>query len=391
MPRPTTSVDPATGRRLPTGVECRGDGQYRARKLIKGARQSRTFATVAAARVWLEEVSVDARRGKHRDLRLAKRTTLGEVVARYEKDVLGDKSALRGAKEERTGHLPAIKGDEVCEVKMDLLEAKHIQGFRDRQLETYAPATVVRRLTILQAIIKHARQAYGIEIASNPADGDEVDRPKDADVERDRRLVDDEEARLVAAMLASCNRWDVWLVLWALAQAMRRGETFALRWRDIDERRGVVTVHGRNRTGNKSGKKVEKRPLMPEALKILAQIPRGKPDDPVFPAGSPGAFSKRFERLVAAAELDDLRYHDLRHEATSRLAKRYKNPLDLMRVTGHLTLRMLNRYYNITPEELALFAAKHAARQAARQAARSAGVVMPSLRFSPVPRVPPVV
>jgi integrase len=45
------------------------------------------------------------------------------------------------------------------------------------------------------------------------------------------------------------------------------------------------------------------------------------------------------------AGLEDLTFHDLRHEATSRLAKRYPNPMDLKRVTGHLTLKSLDRYY----------------------------------------------
>ncbi|MCW2236819.1 tyrosine-type recombinase/integrase [Azospirillum canadense] len=374
MPRTTTSVDPATGLRLPTGVECRGDGQYRARKLIDGSRHSQTFATAAAARAWLEEVSVDARRNAFRDLREARRTTLRDVIDRYEREALGANSELLGAQELRTGHLPTIRADPVCDITMARLERHHIAQFRNRMRKAgYAKATIVRRLNILAKIIRYAIQEFGLGITDNPASSANVARPAYADVCRDRRLVGDEEERLIAAMETSCNSWDVWLVRWAIAQAMRRGETFALRWCDIDQERRVVTVHGRSGIRNKNGSVAERRPLMPEAIAILQQIPHGGPNDPVFPAGPRGAFSKRFERLVAAAGIADLTYHDLRHEATSRLAKRYNNKLDLMRVTGHRTLKSLNRYYNVQPEELAWTADRHARRSVARQAARAAG------------------
>ena len=57
--------------------------------------------------------------------------------------------------------------------------------------------------------------------------------------------------------------------------------------------------------------------------------------------------------MVGRAKLQDLTFHDLRHEGTSRLAKRYPNPLDLKRVTGHRDLKSLDRYYKPDLTELA--------------------------------------
>jgi len=56
----------------------------------------------------------------------------------------------------------------------------------------------------------------------------------------------------------------------------------------------------------------------------------------------------RYRRAVMRAGIDDLTFHDLRHIATSRLAKLYPNPLDLKRVTGHKDLKSLDRYYHAT-------------------------------------------
>jgi integrase len=73
----------------------------------------------------------------------------------------------------------------------------------------------------------------------------------------------------------------------------------------------------------------------------------------VFTVGSPNSFKVRIGRMITRAGLEDLTFHDLRHEATSRLAKRYLNPMDLKRVTGHLTLKSLDRYYQPDLSELA--------------------------------------
>jgi len=59
-----------------------------------------------------------------------------------------------------------------------------------------------------------------------------------------------------------------------------------------------------------------------------------------------------YRRVVARAGIEDLTLHDLRHVATSRLAKLYPNPLDLKRVTGHKDIKSLDRYYHTTAQEL---------------------------------------
>jgi integrase len=65
-----------------------------------------------------------------------------------------------------------------------------------------------------------------------------------------------------------------------------------------------------------------------------------------------------FRRATRKAGIEDLTFHDLRLIGTSRLAKIYKNPLDLKRVTGHKDLKSLDRYYHTTAEELVARAAE---------------------------------
>jgi integrase len=75
-------------------------------------------------------------------------------------------------------------------------------------------------------------------------------------------------------------------------------------------------------------------------------------DGRVFPITA-NALKLAFERAVKRAGIEDLHFHDLRHEATSRLAEKLPNVIELAAVTGHKDLRMLKRYYHPRAEDLA--------------------------------------
>lgn len=237
----------------------------------------------------------------------------------------------------------------------------------------------MNRLNLLAAILNHARAEWDVPLRENPASADAVKRPEGADKKRDRRLVPapreavrkaldqgeeppkGEEERLLAQVAKSVCKWDLPLTRWSIASAWRQGESLELRWRDVVLDAKVATVRGRHGIGTKNKehreeKGHEKRPLPPEALAVLRELwgdGKHHGDDLVFDVGPPHAFRVRFGRQVERAGLRDLTFHDLRHEATSRLAKRYPNALDLKPVTGHRDLKSLDRYYQPDLTELA--------------------------------------
>jgi integrase len=379
------AIDPATGRPLSPGVGYRGPGQYRARKLIDGKPTTKTFETDKLAREWLEETAAKVRAGQFVDRASLNKSTLAELVQRYVTEEMQDGGRRRGAAEDR-GHVPAIKNDAIGALKLSKLTPAEVRGFKKRQEELgFAAGTIVKRLNLLAGIIAHAITEWDMPFARNPAGGREVKRPAGADVKRDRRLLPPspadiraavargdecpkhEEDRLLESIAKSEFPDDVPVTKLALAQAMRQGEILALRWEDIDFDAKVIKVRGRHGLGTKTGqhqksakRKAERgweiRPLMPDAIAVLLKhLGERKPDpkDHVFTVGSPNAFKVRIGRMITRAGLEDLTFHDLRHEATSRLAKRYPNPMDLRRVTGHLTLKSLDRYYQPDLTELA--------------------------------------
>jgi integrase len=409
--------DPATDKPLSPGVGYRGPGQYRARKLISGKPTAKTFKTDELARDWLEENSVDVRRGDYVDRRDLDKWTVGQLVQRYKDECMQDGGDRRGAIPDH-GHIPSLLKDQIADLRLSNLTPAAVRGFRDRQrgigrpkdapiTRIMAKGTVVKRMNLLASIIAHARSEWDFPFKENVASGGLVKRPPHADKKRNRRLrvpskaairlaesrgevaPETEEQALYAVLAKTNNKFDLLMTKFAVAQATRQGEQLGLRWQDIDYEARTITLYGREGRGTKNDESQEEegpeiRALMPAAIEILRSIEPeggGRPEDIVFPVGDHIAFRLRWGRAVAKAAkrmkgiqkelrfLANLRFHDLRHEATSRLAKIFKES-DLMKVTGHIDRKSMLRYYQPDPTELAMIAEEY-------ELARKAGVVVP--------------
>jgi integrase len=362
--RTAETLDTTTGRPLPNGVAIRGPGQYRARKLVNGQRITKTFTSAKLASRWLSEIEVDRNRGVFLDRSEAERKSLGDIILTYETEILGENSEKRGAKQE-LGHLKIVREDEVCKIKLAHLSSADLAKFRDRMKAVeYAPGTIVRRLNLIQTIIEHARREWKVNLASNPAQM--VSRPAGADRKRDRvfksvvvkrpkpktgETDQMEECALLTECDADTNSLLGPIVRFALWTAMRQGEIIGLRWSDIDLERHTAIVRGAAGTVTKNGD-IREVPLLPEAVEILTPLKTNDHAKFVFKIDQ-NVLKMRYRRAVARAGISDLTFHDLRHIATSRIAKLFPNPLDLKRVTGHKDLKSLDRYYHTTAQELA--------------------------------------
>ena len=86
------------------------------------------------------------------------------------------------------------------------------------------------------------------------------------------------------------------------------------------------------------------------ALMVLATLPR-RPDGRVW-GMRPESMSQAFERVCKGAGVENMTFHDLRHEATSRLFEKGLNPMQVAAITGHKTLQMLKRYTHLRAEDL---------------------------------------
>lgn len=359
-------------------VTLRESGRWEARvRRVGGKSISRTFATKQAASAWARAQEAAIERGTWVDTAAARRILLRDLIEDYvasvasKRDSATELARLRRFQEE-LGHL-----------RLDGVTPAVILEWRDRRGLAVSPATVAREMGVLGSVFTWGRKERLLPIPQNPVQA--VSKPT-ANVARDRRLVADEEERLLAAMQDGCaahqgprragnyrvgSRQPLLRPVFQLAleTAMRQGELLALQWRHVDL--VARTVH-LPRTKNGEPRTV---PLSRKAAAILASLREDGPNPGVTEGRVFGltadALKKAWTRALARARatyedecfrlgarpderLIDLRFHDLRHEAASRLANKLPNLIELAAVTGHKDLRMLKRYYHPKASELAL-------------------------------------
>lgn len=301
--------------------------------------ETRSFGTRQDAERWARGLEADMDRGAYVPLGEAQRITLGDLIERYLVEVT---PTLKGAKED-TIRLRAVMRHPICKLILTAVTPTCIAKFRDERLQQVSSSTVIRDLACLSAIIGHARREWSINI-ENPVS--RVRKPS-APAGRDRVLTSAEEARLLDALRPTGRRspWLYPLVVLALETAMRRGELLGLRWQDVNLVKRIATLHD---TKNGEGRVV---PLSSRAVEILKALPRSISGH-VIPM-TPFAACAAFDRATDRANIDGLRFHDLRHTAITRMAEKLPNVIELAAVSGHKSLRMLQRYYHPRAEDLA--------------------------------------
>jgi integrase len=209
----------------------------------------------------------------------------------------------------------------------------HLVEYRERRVALRAPQTVVHELALLHRAYVIGVQEWGIVL---PNGIPKVRRPK-LPSGRERRITDD-ELTLIACHTDSPLM--VQLMEFAVETAMRRGEILTLDWADVDLGRCTIFLR---RTKTDSPRTV---PLSSRALAVLQGIPEADRAGSVFPI-KPASLSRAFNRAVKRAGLTYVRFHDMRHEGTSRLFEKGFNVMEVATITGHKTLAMLRRYTHL--------------------------------------------
>lgn len=323
-------------------------GRWQARVSRRGFPDAvKTFATREDAQKWARSVERQFDVGDFLPQQRSSSLTLRDLIERYRSEVV---PKLRGASTEhvRLSTIARLLGHH----QATALAPNAVAQYRDIRLKSVTPSTCLRELQTLSALLTVALREWQV-IDGNAVAG--VKKPS-ANRPRDRRLERAEEARLLQALTPAQrqpdgrwsrgirNPWLKPLFELALQTAMRRGELLSLRWQHVHLEKSTAFLP---ETKNGHPRAV---PLSPAAVALLAGLPRSI-DGRVFPL-SANAVRQAWNRARLRADLPDLHLHDLRHEATSRLAERL-NVLELAAVTGHRDLTCLKRYHHPRAEDLA--------------------------------------
>lgn len=298
--------------------------------------QAKTFDLRKDAEKWArqQERAIDA--GQWQDRTEAEQTTLAELLERYSREV---SKAKRGADAEAY-RIDQFKRSKLAKYSPAAITSRLIATWRDDRLQEVSPGTVLRELQLLGHVFTVAIREWGIALHSNPVSLVRKPAPNKA---RDRVLTDTQREALVAACGQCQSPWIKPVVIFALETATRRGEILSLTWNNVSLENCVALVSGK--TG------ARKVPLSPACIEALRALPRSL-DGRVFPV-SVDTLKQAYERAVTRAGIDDFTFHDLRHDALTRLAGMGFNILELRAISGHTTANMLQRYVAIDAGSLA--------------------------------------
>lgn len=315
-------------------VEKRGRS-WRAQVCIEGKRYSATHRTKGAALAWIRERKLQIESGI---LTPATGTTFGELLKRYQNSVTPRK---RGSRWESV-RIDSFRRQPIAAIRLADLCTPHFVEWRDARLEEVSASTVRRELTILGHVCKVGWKEYRW-LDHNPVS--DVSRPE-AVPHRERLLAGHEIDKLLAALgyvrgtpATTLSQQVALCLLFALETAMRSGEILGLTRASIVGRTARLA-----KTKNGKAREV---PLTKEALAILDLLPT----DDLFTV-TDASRDALFRKARKAARLKGMVFHDTRHTAITRLAKKVP-VLALARMTGHSDIKQLMTYYNETAEEIA--------------------------------------
>lgn len=299
---------------------------------------SRSFIERKDAQQWARQMEIAADRHDMpttADRRMMA-VTLGALVQRYRDTVSAKK---RSAIIERV-FLDCFLLHPICRKTLAELRTSDFAEYRDQRLKEVSPVSVKRQLAPIHHMLEIARDEWGFPLKENPLTKLKLEA---SDQRRERRLKPGEYERLVAAAGQSKNRLIGPVIRFAVETGMRRGELIAIKRGDIDEANSLLFIpmskNGRSRII----------PLTAEALAILQTrlstiLTAKKTDrDLVFPL-SANCLRLAWGRVRRRAKSEDLHYHDLRHEALSRLFERGLTTPEVQLISGHRDARMLFRY-----------------------------------------------
>ena len=299
---------------------------------------SKTFEQHEEATRWAQTVEGRLAVGDVLDLSEARRTTLGEALERYLAEVTPLK---KGAKQERV-RIQAWLRDPLAGRPLASIRSMDIAAWRNERVAAgKAPTTVRNALTIISQVFQVAGTEWGMQGLQNPVRGVRMPRSRLA---RDRRLEPGEEDRVLAGCDAAGQRLLRPVVIWAIETAMRQGEILGARGPQHPRQRRLPARHqdhaapGRCRSrhgpcGFWTGLRCRCAARCSRSHRISLEY-----------------FWRKALRIAGIA---GLRFHDLRHEATSRLFERGLDSMEIMSITGHSTTDMLKRYTHFRAADLA--------------------------------------
>lgn len=304
------------------------NNRYQALVRISDISTSKTFTRKSDAEKWARATEVSIESG---NFFKEQSTTVRDALHIYrDGKIKHDKSSYPHINNAAMG---------LGHIKIDNLSSRDLVKYRNKRLETHNPQTVKHELSMVLRALRWLRDEEGYTNISIPT----VKMPQ-IPTGRTRRLSLAEQDKLIKS-LSGTHEASI-IVQLAIETGMRRSEIINIDWADINFRDKTLHIPI---TKTNSPRII---PLTTKASNLLSAMPRnisGK----VFNIKA-GSVSQAFLRACKRSGLEDLRFHDLRHEAVSRFFEMGLNVMEVASISGHKDLRMLQRYTHLKAEDLSI-------------------------------------
>ncbi len=314
--------------------------------------KTKTFRVKRDATDWARQVEDEMVRGVFIDRASSHRYNLNAALDRYLAEVTPTKKPSTALSERRRAKVLA---NHLGQYSLTALTPERIGQYRDKRLREGKSVTSVRlELALLSHLYTVAIREWRLGLLGNPVSM--VRKPAPA-AGRNRRLKPSEEKRLLEACDAHSNPMLGWIVRLAIHTGMRQGEIESLTRDQVDLKRRIIKL---TETKNGSARTV---PLTKQAAGVLREAlshPIRPIDTPLIFFGDPGrdgerrpyTFKPAWFHALRSAKIKGLRFHDLRHEAVSRLVEAGLNDQEVAAISGHKSMQMLKRYTHLRAEDL---------------------------------------
>ena len=312
----------------------------------------KTFRTKRDAQDWARRTEDEMVRGVYINRAESDRLLFDDALDRYLREVTPTKKPTTASAER---HKAKTLKNFFSDFSLAAISPDLVAEFRDTRLEDgKSPSTVRLELALLSHLFTIAIKEWRLGITYNPVANIRKPTPGKG---RDRRITALEEKELVEACNNHSNPMLGWIVRTALHTGMRAGEIKSLTRKQVDLSKRTIFL---SETKNGTARTV---PLTRQATTVLREAlshPIRPHDTDLIFWGEPGKDGKRrpyefrpaWRRTLQSAGITGLRFHDLRHEAVSRLVEAGLGDQEVAAISGHKSMQMLRRYTHLRAEDL---------------------------------------
>jgi integrase len=221
-----------------------------------------------------------------------------------------------------------------------------VEKWRVERVKTRKAASVNREVTALRAALN-----WGLKRGLYETDPlARLERLQERDSQPKIRFLSPDERERLFDALERCEPYLKCMTLISLNTGIRRGALFSLLWTDVDLDKKILTLRGEDAKNSKTNYV----PLNDAALAAFREWRKTSKGELAFPSPRSGnrltGCRHSWKSLMKAANIENFRWHDMRHDFASRLVMKGVDLNTVRELLGHSDIKMTLRYAHLAPE-----------------------------------------